>query len=132
MKNILNKSRDTLKNGLRWAWGHKLRVAVLGMVFSLVAPRPAKSQFVDPCCAIMSVGLSTIASTLSSVIGGGLKSILSVDQSIQKFEQTVVWPQHLISQAQTLVGNIQRHFHSDSNRHAHSGPECDTRGDSAT
>jgi hypothetical protein len=107
MKNILTKSRDTFRKGLRWAWDHKLRVAVLGLVLSLVAPRPAKSQFVDPCCAIMSAGLSTIASTLSSVIGGGLKSILSVDQSIQKFEQTVVWPQHLISQAQALVGNIQ-------------------------
>ncbi len=110
MKKILTKSLDTFRNGLRWAWGHKLRVAVLGLVFALVAPRPVTSQFLDPCCAILSVGLSTIASTLSGIIGGGLNNILSVDQTIQNFEQTVVWPQQLISQAQALVGNIQGIF----------------------
>src|SRR5712692_7278085 len=96
MKKILTKSLDTFRNGLHWAWGHKLRVAVLGLVFALVAPRPVTSQFLDPCCAILSVGLSTIASTLSGIIGGGLNNILSVDQTIQNFEQTVVWPQQLI------------------------------------
>lgn len=107
MKQILNKSLDKFKSGLRWAWVHKLRVAVLGLVLALVAPRPAKSQFLDPCCAILSLGLGTISSTLSSVVGGGLNNISSIDQGIQNFEQTTVWPQSLITQAQTLVGNIQ-------------------------
>jgi hypothetical protein len=107
MKQILTKSLDKFKSGLRWAWGHKLRVAVLGLVLALVAPRPAKSQFLDPCCAILSLGLGTISSTLSSVVGGGLNNISSIDQGIQNFEQTTVWPQSLITQAQTLVGNIQ-------------------------
>jgi hypothetical protein len=96
--------------GLNWAWKYKFRVAVLALVFTLVAPRPAKSQFLDPCCAILEAGLSTIASTLSSVIGGGLNSILSVDKTIQNFEQTVVWPQQLIAEAKSLVGNIQGLF----------------------
>jgi hypothetical protein len=77
------------------------------LVLALVAPRPVKSQFLDPCCAILSLGLGTISSTLSSVVGGGLNNISSIDQGIQNFEQTTVWPQSLITQAQTLVGNIQ-------------------------
>src|SRR5215470_1180779 len=110
MKNLVNKSLEGLKRGLGWAWTHRLRVAVLGLVLALVAPRPAKSIIVDPCCAILAAGLSTIAKTLSNVIGGGLNSILSIDQAIQNFEQTVVWPQQLISQAQALVGSLQGTF----------------------
>ena len=97
MKNTVKKSVESFKRGLCWAWSHKLRVAVMGLVLALIAPRPVRSQILDPCCAILSAGLSTIASTLSSVIGDGLNSILSVDQTIQNFEQTVVWPQQLIS-----------------------------------
>ena len=110
MKNTVKRSVESFKRGLCWAWGHKLRVAVMGLVLALIAPRPVRSQILDPCCAILSAGLSTIASTLSSVIGDGLNSILSVDQTIQNFEQTVVWPQQLISQAQALVGNLQGIF----------------------
>jgi hypothetical protein len=110
MKNLVNRSLEGLKCGLCWAWVHRLRVAVLGLLFALVAPRPVKSQLLDPCCAILAAGLSTIASTLSGVIGGGLNSILSVDQTIQNFEQTVVWPQQLISQAQALVGSLHGTF----------------------
>lgn len=107
MKQILTKSLDKLKSCFRWARGHKLRVAVLGLILAVVAPRPVKSQFFDPCCVILSLGLSTISSTLSTVIGGGLNNISSIDQGIQNFEQTTVWPQSLITQAQTLVGSIQ-------------------------
>ena len=110
MKQFVKRCLEGLKRGLWWAWGHRLRVAVLGLVFALVAPRPVKSQFIDPCCALLAAGLSTISSTLSSVIGGGLSNILSVDQSMQNFEQTVVWPQKLIGQAQALVGNLQGTF----------------------
>ena len=101
---------QSVKRGLRWAWGHKVRTIVLLLVLTLVAPSPVRSQFIDPCCAIMSVGLSTISSTLSSVIGGGLNGILSVEQGISSFEQTVVWPQNLINQARSLVGSVQGIF----------------------
>src|SRR5579863_180784 len=110
MKALMNNGVHAVRGGARWAWAHRLRVAVLVLVFVLVAPRPVQSQFLDPCCAILAAGLSTISSTLSSVIGGGLNSILSVDQTIQNFEQTVVWPQQLISQARALVGNLQGTF----------------------
>jgi hypothetical protein len=80
------------------------------VIFALMAPRPARSQFLDPCCAILAAGLGTIANTLSSVVGGGLNSILSVEQDIKNFEQSVVWPQNLIAEAQALVGNLQGIF----------------------
>jgi hypothetical protein len=80
------------------------------VVFALLAPRPARSQFLDPCCAILAAGLGTIANTLSSVVGGGLNSILSVEQNIKNFEQSVVWPKNLIDEAQALVGRLQGIF----------------------
>src|SRR6267154_1291303 len=101
---------QNVKRGLRWAWGHKVRTVVLLLVLTLAAPRPVRSQFLDPCCAIMAAGLSTISSTLSSVIGGGLNGILSIEQGISNFEQTVVWPQNLINQARSLVGSVQGIF----------------------
>lgn len=110
MKGLVRKAGQSVKAGARWIWQRRLRVAVLALVFVLIAPRPAKSQFIDPCCAILEAGLSTIASTLSGVIGGGLNSILSVDKTIQNFEQSVVWPQQLIAQAQALVDSLQSVF----------------------
>ena len=96
MKEKLGKlrqsARQSMANGFRWAWAHKLRIAVLAIVFVLIAPRPAKTQFLDPCCAIMQAGLASISSALSHVIGGGLNSVLSTDQAIHNFQQSVVWP----------------------------------------
>jgi hypothetical protein len=110
MRELLRRAKRGLKEGASWVWQRRLRVATVLLVLALVAPRPVKSQFLDPCCAILSAGLATISSTLSSVIGGGLNSILSVDQTIQNFEQNVVWPQQLIAQAQALVGSLQGVF----------------------
>src|SRR6185437_4346215 len=107
----MRKAIDCVKGGLRWAWRHKFRAVVLLAASSLLVPPPARSQFLDPCCAILAAGLSTIGSTLSNVIGGGLNNILGVEKSISNFEQTVVWPRHLIAQAQSLVGNLQGLFH---------------------
>src|SRR5438445_5888388 len=110
MRELLQKAKLGVKRGAGWVWERRLRVAVLILVSALIMPRPVKSQFLDPCCAILASGMATISSTLSSVIGGGLNSILSVDQTIQNFEQTVVWPQQLITQAQALVGTLQGVF----------------------
>jgi hypothetical protein len=110
MRDLLGNGKQRMKNGVRWAWERRLRVAALILVLALIAPRPLKSQILDPCCAIMAAGLATIANTLSSVIGGGLNSILSTDQATQSFEQNVVWPQQQISAAQGLVGVLQGVF----------------------
>jgi hypothetical protein len=102
--------RAALKTAKCWIVGHKLRAAVLALVLLIIAPWPARGQFVDPCCAIMAAGLSSISSALENVIGGGLSQILGVDQSIQQFEQNTVWPQNLINQARALVGSLQGIF----------------------
>ena len=107
MKKALGQGVHGVKRGLRWAWGHKIRVAVLALVLALVVPQPVKTQFLDPCCAIMAAGLSTISSTLSDVIGGGLSGILSIERNIFDFEHDVVWPQDLIAEAKGLVGSIR-------------------------
>src|SRR5579859_3564456 len=106
MKNAI----PSVMRGLMWAWGHKIRTVFLLVVFTLLAPKPIQSQFLDPCCAILATGLTAISSTLSSVIGGGLNSILSIEKDITNFEQTVVWPQNLINQARSLVGSVQSIF----------------------
>src|SRR5258708_14908113 len=106
MKNAIQSAM----RGFRWAWGHKVRTVVLLVVFTLLAPKPIRSQFLDPCCAILATGLTTISSTLSSVIGGGLNSILSIEKDISNFEQTVFWPQNLINQARSLAGSVQGIF----------------------
>jgi len=97
----------TAKEGLRWAWARRLRVAALALLLVLLRPQPVRSQFIDPCCALLAAGLSTISSTLTKVTGGGLNNILSIDQDISKFQQGVVWPQQLIAQALTLVGTLR-------------------------
>jgi hypothetical protein len=103
----MRKTIERMKTGFRWILEHKIRVVVLTVIVALVAPKPLKSQFVDPCCALLAAGLTTIGNTLSSVVGGGLDSILSVERSISGFEQTVVWPQNLINQARSLVSSVQ-------------------------
>jgi len=115
VKNILTMLFGGGKCSLRWLWEHRLRVAVLALVLALLAPRQVKSQLLDPCCAVLAAGLTTISSTLSNVVGGGLNSILAVDQAIQNFEQTVVWPLAQITQAQSLVGRTQGIFASIQN-----------------
>jgi len=106
----MNTVLQGVKRGLGWIWRHKVRTVALVVVLVLVAPKPVKSQFMDPCCAIMTAGLNTIGSTLGSVIGGGLNDILSIEQDISKFEQAIVWPQNLINQARALVASMQGIF----------------------
>ena len=107
---LRQSARQSIAKGFRWVWAHKLRIAVLAVVFVLITPRPAKTQFLDPCCAIMQAGLASISSALSHVIGGGLNSVLSTDQAIHNFQQSVVWPQTLITQAQGMVGTLRGLF----------------------
>jgi hypothetical protein len=109
-RKLRQSARQSIARGFNWAWAHMLRVVVLVVVFALMAPRPAKTQLLDPCCAIMQAGLASISSALSHVIGQGLNSVLSTDQAIQNFELSVVWPAQQIAQAQALVGNLRGLF----------------------
>jgi hypothetical protein len=107
---IKTKLRLCARRGFVWTWRHKIRAAVLLLIVILAVPTPVRSQFIDPCCAIITAGLGSISSALSGVIGGGLNGILSIEQDISTFEQTVVWPQTLINQARSLVANMQGIF----------------------
>lgn len=105
----MRPARELLRKGASWIKGRKFRVILLSLILAIAAPWPAEGQF-SPCCAILAAGLSSISSALQSVIGGGLNQTLGIDQSIQQFEQTVVWPQNLINQARTLVRSLQGNF----------------------
>jgi len=106
----MTRITDLLRNVRTWVLGHKLRTTFLGLILALTAPWPARAQFIDPCCAMLAAGLASIQSALTSVIGGGLSQILAVDNSMQQYQQSVVWPQNLIAQAQSLVGALQGNF----------------------
>src|SRR5215831_12292867 len=110
MVTLMKQAIQAAKNGTRWLWAHGLRLAAVALLLVLLKPQPVKSQFIDPCCAMLAAGLSTIASTLSGVIGRGLNNILLVDQAISNFQQSVVWPQQLIAQTQALAGTLQGIF----------------------
>ena len=100
----MNRTAEILRTTKHWLFRHKLRAAILALVFIFTAPWPARAQLLDPCCALLAAGLASIQSALTTVIGGGLNQILAEDQSMQQFEQTVVWPQASIDQARSLVG----------------------------
>lgn len=102
--------RARVRRGFAWTWRHKIRAAALLLILILAVPKPVRSQFIDPCCAIITAGLGSISSALSGVIGGGLSAILSIEQDISTFEETVVWPQTLINQARSLVASMQGVF----------------------
>jgi len=104
----MSKFTKLLRTVTHWLSGHKLRAAILALVFVLTAPWPARAQFgLDPCCAMLAAGLASVQSALSDVVGGGLSRILSIDKAMLQFQQTIVWPQVLINQARSLVGLLQ-------------------------
>ena len=111
----MTRITNLLRNVHTWVLGHKLRTVFLALVLALTAPWPARAQFVDPCCAMLAAGLASIQSALTNVIGGGLNQILAVDNSMQQYQQSVVWPQNHIAQAQSLVGVLQGNFRQIQN-----------------
>lgn len=106
---------DSIRTVRAWVFGLRLRSLFLALVLALTAPWPARAQLIDPCCAILAAGLASIQSALTNVIGGGLKQILAVDSSMQQYLQSVVWPQNMIIQAQSLVGLLQGNFYRIQN-----------------
>jgi hypothetical protein len=97
---------EAVRNTVLWARRHKLRTASLFLMVLMLWPQPVRSQFLDPCCAIIGAGLATISKALTNVVGGGLNNILGIDQGISNFERTVVAPVTLINQAQGLVASL--------------------------
>jgi hypothetical protein len=77
----------------------------------LMLPSKARSQLgLDPCCAIISAGLSAISNLLSSAVAKPLGSIQQLQQQSANFEQQVVFPIAVINQARGLAGHFQGQF----------------------
>jgi len=81
------------------------------VVVVLMLPSKARSQLgLDPCCAIISAGLSTISNLLNSVVAKPLGAIQQLEQQSVNFEQQVVFPVTAINQARGLAGQLQGQF----------------------
>ena len=81
------------------------------LVVVLMLPSKARSQLgLDPCCAIISAGLSTISNLLSSAVAKPLGAIHQLEQQSVNFEQQVVFPIAAINQARGLAGQFQGQF----------------------
>src|SRR5436853_7129646 len=94
-----------------WVSASKLKLVALLVIVVLVIPQSSQGQFIpSPCCAILSAGLSSVASAITNVIGSGLNAINATMTSINTLERTVVWPQNLINQARDVVGALQGIF----------------------
>lgn len=78
------------------------------LIILIGVPFGARAQFgLDPCCAIISVGLKTISGLLSSVVAKPLNSIQQIQQQTSNFEQQVIYPATAIANAKGLVTQTQ-------------------------
>jgi hypothetical protein len=95
-----------------WKYSRNAFAFILGfVVFVMVLPTKARSQLgLDPCCAIISAGLSTISNLLSSAVATPLAAIQQLQQNAVNFEQQVVFPLTAINQAQALAVQAQGQF----------------------
>src|SRR5437868_15474094 len=95
-------------------WRFIRNAIALGLALVIVVmmlPTKARSQLgLDPCCAIISAGLSTISNLLSSVVAKPLAAIQQIEQQAANFEQKVVYPIAAINQARGLASQFQGQF----------------------
>jgi hypothetical protein len=91
-------------------WVRSRKILAVGLIVAVIIaiPRSSPAQFIpSPCCAILSIGLGSVSSAVSNVVGNGLNTIRSTMATIEAFERTVVWPQNLINEAKSVVGSIR-------------------------
>ena len=95
----------------RWVVQHRIRVALLLFLGMLMVPQPGRGQLLpDPCCVILSTGLSTISDLLKTVVAAPLAAINEIQEAMYKFQTEVIWPERAIGQARALVGEIEGIF----------------------
>jgi len=95
-------------------WNVARNTLILATTFAVVVmilPSQARSQLgLDPCCAIISVGLSTISNLLKSAVAAPLGNIQQSAQDNVNFEQQVVSPIAAINQARAFAVQAQTQF----------------------
>jgi hypothetical protein len=104
---MTSKSRIRTLRILRRALISVFMVALLVVLL----PDKARSQLgLDPCCAIISAGLSSISKLLSGAVAKPLGAIQQTEQQDSDFEQNVVFPTSSLNQAQALAVLSQTRF----------------------
>ena len=99
----LSRLWKILRNAVAAVFGLAIVVALL--------PSKARSQLgLDPCCAMMQVGLNTISGLLRNSVAMPLGSIQQSQQQSANFEQQVVFPMAAISQARNMAVQFQSQF----------------------
>jgi hypothetical protein len=99
----LARLRGVFRNAIAVVCGLAIVVALL--------PSKARSQLgLDPCCAMMSVGLNSISGLLRNVVAQPLASIQQNQQQSANFEQQVVFPMAAISQARNMAVQFEGQF----------------------
>lgn len=82
----------------------------LGIVIALLPSKALSQLGLDPCCAMMQVGLNTISGLLRNSVATPLGSIQQSQQQSANFEQQVVFPMAAISQARNMAVQFQGQF----------------------
>jgi hypothetical protein len=99
--------KTRFKNFLGHMKQHKFHTALVLLLVLLLAPHRIHSQLLpDPCCPILSAGLTTIADLLKTVVGGPLAQIQTIQDEINKYQREVIWPQEAINKAKQLAGMV--------------------------
>ena len=95
-----------------WKVLRNAAAAICGLIIVIaLLPSKARSQLgLDPCCAMMSVGLNTISGLLRNSVGTPLGFIQKSQQQSSNFEQQVVFPMASISQARNMAAQFQSQF----------------------
>jgi hypothetical protein len=95
-----------------WKLGRNTVAAVIALaIVVMLLPTKARSQLgLDPCCAIISAGLTAISNLLSSAVAKPLSAIQQLEQQAADFEQQVVFPIAAINQARGLATQFQGQF----------------------
>lgn len=93
-------------------WQERTKVIALMLVLALVAPQPAKAQFID--WAAIVAAINAIGTAINNVIGGGLQAINTalgavnnILNTINSFFQTQIYPPAAINRARGVVGVVQ-------------------------
>src|SRR5690242_12545258 len=104
--------KENIISTLRKNGGNFIRPKIvfpLAIIILLIAvPFGARAQFgLDPCCAIISVGLNTISGLLSNAVAKPLGSIQQIQQQTSNFEQQIIYPTAVIANAKVLATQLQ-------------------------
>jgi len=92
---------------LSWVKQHKFRAVSILVLALALAPQRVQTQLLpDPCCPILSAGLSTISELLKTVVGAPLAEIHKIQDEMNKYQREVIWPLEAINKAKQLAGLV--------------------------